>query len=129
MGKANILVVEDETLVAASIKLSLVNLGYTVTSIVTSGEEAVEKAETDRPDLVLMDIVLEGEMDGIEAASQINSRLHIPFIYVTAYANGKTRERANETSPYGYLIKPFKDQELDAAIQDALKKHQKETEE
>jgi two-component system, response regulator PdtaR len=123
MSKASILIVEDEILVAASIKIALQNLGYNVTSTVPSGEEAILKAKEDNPDLILMDIVLSGDMDGIEAASKIRSLYQIPFIYLTAYANGKTKERANQTNPDGYIIKPFKNRELNETIESALNKY------
>lgn len=129
MSKASILVVEDEILVAASIKIALQNLGYNVTSTVPSGEEAILRAKEDNPDLILMDIVLSGDMDGIEAASKIRSLYQIPFIYLTAYANGKTKERAKQTDPDGYIIKPFKNRELNDTIESALKKYREGTEE
>lgn len=120
MPKAKILVVEDEYLVGTALKITLIRLGYEVTSIVSTGKEAIEKAEKEKPDLILMDIVLEGEMDGIEAANEIYSRFKIPVIYVTAHADIMTRERADSANPFGYLIKPYKDEELDKIILKAL---------
>ncbi len=91
MSKARIMIVEDEWTVAEEIKMVLQSFEYTVTSMSSSGEEAIQNAEKDKPDLVLMDIVLEGEMDGIEAANEIRSRFNIPIIYLTAYADEKLR--------------------------------------
>ena len=109
MKKKQILVVEDERIVADDIKMSVQRLGYDVCGIAFSGEEATKKAEEMNTDLVLMDIVLEGEMDGIGAASAIRSRFDIPIVYLTAYADKKTLERAKITEPFGYIIKPFED--------------------
>ncbi|GAI24123.1 unnamed protein product, partial [marine sediment metagenome] len=95
--KTKILIVENERIVAEDIKRTLQNLGYTVCPIVTSGDEAVKKAEQESPDLILMDIVLQDEMSGIEAAEQIRTRFNIPIIYLTAYADAKTLERAKIT--------------------------------
>ena len=123
MGKMNILVVEDERIVAEDIKMRLQKLGYAVPGVAFSGEEAVKKAENMQPDLVLMDIVLEKKMSGIEAASIISSRFNIPIIYLTAYADNKTLERAKITEPFGYILKPFEDREVYTTIEMALYKH------
>jgi len=123
MKRKQILVVEDERIVADDIRTSLERLEYTVPAIVYSGGEAIKKAAEINPDLVLMDIVLEGEMDGIEAASAIRSRFDIPVVYLTAYADKKTLERAKITEPFGYIIKPFEDRELNSTIEIALYKH------
>ena len=123
MAQSRILVVEDEVIVADDIRRSLKNLGYDVPSIVSSGEAAIKKAEEDRPDLVLMDIMLQGKMDGIEAAGNIISRFDIPVVYLTAYSDEKILERAKITEPFGYLIKPYKDRELEINIEIALYKH------
>jgi putative nucleotidyltransferase with HDIG domain len=128
MSNAKILIVEDERIVAEDIKKTLQNLGYAVCSIVTSGAEAVKKAEQDSPDLILMDIVLQDEMSGIEAAEQIRTRFNIPVIYLTAYADVKTLERAKITEPFGYIIKPFDERELHSTIEMALYKNQTERE-
>jgi len=98
-------------------------MGYAVPEVVSSGEEAVKKAEEIKPDLVLMDIVLRGKMNGIDAAGQIRSMFNIPVIYLTAYADEKTLERAKLTEPFGYIIKPFEDRELHSAIETSLYKH------
>lgn len=124
--KTRILVVEDEVITAKAIQKILQTLGYEVLALVASGEDAVAKAATDRPDLVLMDITLEGAMDGIEAANQIHARLNIPLIYLTSHASQDFLERTKITAPYGYLIKPFRDRELHAQIEIGLYRHQAE---
>ncbi|MFQ5963823.1 MAG: response regulator [Candidatus Scalinduaceae bacterium] len=128
MAKSKIMIVEDEWITADDIKMSLQSLGYTVTSMSSSGEEAIQNAEKDRPDLVLMDIMLKGEMDGIEAAGQIRSCYNIPIIYLTAYADEKILERARITEPFGYILKPFVNEDLKIAIEIALYKHRVEKE-
>ncbi|MBW2020734.1 MAG: PAS domain S-box protein, partial [Deltaproteobacteria bacterium] len=127
MAKTQILVVEDKGIVAEDIQRSLQALGYGVSGVASSGEEAIKKAEETRPDLVLMDIMLQGELNGIEAADQIRSRFNIPIIYLTAYADDKTLERAKITEPFGYIIKPFEDRELHTTVEMALYKHEMET--
>jgi PAS domain S-box-containing protein len=126
MTVTQILVVEDESVVAMDIQSRLMGLGYRVPAIVARGEDAVEKAESLRPDLVLMDIRLKGQMDGVEAASHIRARLDIPVVFLTAYADAATLERAKTTESYGYLLKPFKEGELRTTIEMALYKHQME---
>ncbi|MBU7029832.1 MAG: response regulator [Theionarchaea archaeon] len=120
----SVLIVEDESIVAKDIRKRLQNLGYTVSAIASSGKEALQKAK-DNPDVVLMDIVLKGDMDGIEAAEHIRTG-GIPVIYVTAYADDKTLQRAKITEPYGYILKPFEDRELHTVIEMALYKHEME---
>lgn len=122
MLKTRILVVEDEAIVAEDIGRSLLNLGYAVASKVSSGKEAIKKAEETNPDLVLMDIVLKGNMDGIETAKQIKT-LDIPVVYLTAFSDEKTLERAKITEPFGYIVKPFRERELHIIIEMALFKH------
>ena len=121
-----ILVVEDQAIIARDVQAILQRLGYEVPAIALTGEEAVREAETQRPDLVLMDIVLKGEMDGIQATEQIRARLDIPVVYATAYADPAVLERAKVTDPLGYVIKPFEARELSAAIEMALYKHRME---
>ena len=128
MTKKEILVVEDEIIVGEHIRRCLQNLGYSVCSVASSGKKAIEEAEEKKPDLVLMDIVLQGEMDGIETASQIRSRFNIPVVYLTAYSDEKILERAKITEPYGYIIKPFNERELHINIEIALYKHTAERE-
>ena len=128
MVKAKIMSVEDEWTVADDIKMFLERLGYTVTSISSSGDEAIQNAEKDKPDLVLMDIVLEGEMDGIEAANEIRTRFNIPIVYLPAYADDKILERAKITEPSGYIVKPFVNEDLKINIEMALYKDKTEKE-
>ncbi len=126
MTEADILVVEDERIVAEDIKETLEDIGYSVVDIVSSGEEAVKKSNESRPDLVLMDIVLTGEMDGVEAAEKIRSEEDIPVIYLTAYSDDEKLKRAKVTEPFGYIIKPFRRRELHSNIEMALYKHEME---
>ncbi len=123
MPNSQILVVEDERIVASDIEKRLKRLGYRVLATVASGEEAIEKAHDTEPDLVLMDIVLKGGMDGISAADKIHALFNIPVIYLTAYADPDTLARVKKSEPYGYLIKPFEERELIAAIEIALERH------
>lgn len=122
MAKGRILVVEDERIVAKDISKRLKDLGYGVVAAVSSGEAAIETATEARPDLVLMDIQLKGSVDGIEAAEKIRSELNIPVIYLTAYADENTLQRAKVTEPFGYIIKPFDERDLHAAIEIALRR-------
>lgn len=122
-GSVRILLVEDESLIAEDIKSVLKQLGYSVLPAVSSGEEAVRQAEELKPDLILMDIILSGEMDGVTATEIIRSRSDIPIIYLTAHADEGTLERAKKTEPYGYILKPFHDQELKSVIDTAMYKH------
>ncbi|RJQ24318.1 MAG: GGDEF domain-containing response regulator [Nitrospiraceae bacterium] len=127
MADKKILVAEDESIVGLHIADSLRKLGYAVPAVVASGEEAVRKSGELRPDLILMDIVLKGDMDGIEAAGLIRSRFNIPVIYLTAYGDDETLRRAKITEPLGYILKPFKERELHTAIEIALYRHEMET--
>ncbi len=122
----SILVVEDENIVAKDVVNRLKNLGYTVTGAVASGEDAVRAVNLRHPDLVMMDIMLKGNMDGIEAARRIFETLDIPVVYLTAYADEKTLLRAKVTEAFGYLLKPFEERELHITIEMALFKHQME---
>ena len=122
----HILVVEDEIIVAKNTLNLLESLGYNVPAVVSTGEEAIKKAAETHPDLVLMDIKLEGDIDGIEAANQIRHSLHIPIVYLTACADDKTLQRAKITEPYGYIIKPLEERELQSNIEIALYKHKME---
>lgn len=123
MVNGRILVVEDEHIVAMGIKKMLKSLDYTVTGIASSGEEAISKAESTFPDLVLMDIMLKGDMDGVEAAEAIRNISKIPIIYLTAYSDSKILQRAKKTEPYGYIVKPFDEKDLHSSIEMALYKH------
>ena len=126
MKQTRILVVEDECIVALDIQERLESLGYNVPATVAFGEKAIEQAGLLRPDLVLMDIHLQGQMDGIEAADHIRRQFGIPVIYLTANADHPTVERAKFTEPFGYVIKPFEERELHTTIEVALYKHQSE---
>jgi len=126
MAKTRILVVEDEGIISWDMENTLNRMGYEVAGAVDSGEEAIQKAVETKPDLVLMDIVLKGEMDGVEAAKQIRDRLDIPVIYLTSYADEQTLQRAKITEPFGYLLKPFEEKELHSTIEVALYRHEME---
>lgn len=128
MARARILIVEDNAVVAEDIQNSLEKFGFDVCATVPSGEKAIQKANEDAPDLVLMDILLKGEMNGTEAAEQIHSQFDIPVIYLTALGDEEVLEKAKRTEPFGYIIKPFEDRELNTAIEIALYKHKKERE-
>lgn len=128
MSKANILVVEDESIVSKDIQLSLKKLGYNVIGAANNGEKAIEMAFALQPDLILMDIMLKGEINGIRATKRIQTKVNIPVIYLTAYADENTLDRAKVTQPYGYIIKPFKEIDLQTSIEMALYKHKKEME-
>jgi signal transduction histidine kinase len=123
MNATEILIVEDELLIAKNLARKLEKLGYKIVNIVSSGDRAIENALSLQPDLILMDIAIKGEIDGIETAAKIYEQLHIPIIYTTAYADDNTIQRAEETGSYGYLIKPFQERDLHATIKMALSKH------
>jgi light-regulated signal transduction histidine kinase (bacteriophytochrome) len=123
-----ILVVEDEAIVAESIASKLGKIGYQVAGPVSTGEDAVRVAGEVRPDVILMDIHLAGTIDGIEAAGEITEKFHIPVIFLTAYADDKTLERAKEVKPFGYIIKPFRERDLDATIRMAQERSKLEAE-
>ena len=127
MPNNNIMIVEDEKIVAEDIRASVKKMGYSVCAMATTGVEAIEKAELMRPGLILMDIVLKGNMDGIEAASQIKERYKIPIVYLTAFGDDKVVQRAKIAEPYGYITKPFRDRDLQIAIEIALYKKQAES--
>jgi DNA-binding NarL/FixJ family response regulator len=124
MIEATILIVEDEAIVAADLSAKLQRLGYKVCGIADEGKDAVALASSLRPDLVLMDIRLEGSMDGIEAAEAICRSHDVPVIYLTAHSNAATVDRAKLTGPSGYILKPFEERELATQIELALYKHQ-----
>jgi PAS domain S-box-containing protein len=126
MNPVTILIVEDDRIVARDIQNRLTLLGYAVIGVTRSGEEAIQLATQLHPDLVLMDIRLEEGMDGVTAAQEIRNRLHLPVIYLTAYADEETLERARVTEPLGYILKPFEERELRTAIEMALYKHKAE---
>ncbi|MBF0456384.1 MAG: response regulator [Nitrospirae bacterium] len=126
MSKARILIVEDEWIIAANLRSTLEGLGYEVTSVVLSGEDAIIHAEAENPGIVLMDIKLRGDMDGVEAADTIKALYDIPVVYLTSNTDDATFERAVDTDSFGYLVKPFEKMELKYAIEMALYKHKTE---
>ena len=126
MNPAKILIVENENIVAWDIQNILEGLGYIVTAIASSGAEAIQQVAATNPDLVLMDIRLQGEMDGIKASEEIYSRFNIPVVYLTAHADETTLKRAKITEPFGYIIKPFQEKELNATIEIALYKYKQQ---
>ena len=128
MKRKQILIVEDERIIAEDLKKTLVKFGYEVCSVVSSGIAAVEKADELRPDMILMDILLESDMTGIEAAEQIRTIFNIPVIYLTAYADDATLKKAKITEPFAYLLKPFEEKELKAAIEMSFYKSDMEKE-
>ncbi|WP_318728245.1 ATP-binding protein [Roseofilum sp. Guam] len=128
MNLIKILVVEDERIIAMDIRNSLQRMGYAVVGIVSSGEKALEKVPEVKPDLVLMDIVLKGEMDGIEAGKKIIHNFKIPVVYLTSHTDPKTLERAKKTNPFGYIVKPFEERDLNTTLDIALARAQVEIE-
>lgn len=128
MREARLVIAEDELIVAKDLQRSLERLGYEVLATVATGEDAVARAGALHPDLVLMDIVLRGDTDGIDAASAIRERFDIPVVYLTAHADEATLQRAKVTEPFGYVLKPFEERELHKAILMALHKHRLEQE-
>jgi len=123
MKNAKIMIVEDENIVAMGIKSKLESLGYSVPCTASSAEDAIRKADLFYPDLVLMDILLKGEGDGIVAGDYIRKNFDIPVIYLTAYTDEETLERAKLTHPAGYISKPFKLEDIHTNIEIALHKN------
>ena len=128
MNKAQILAVEDEPIIARDIQNTLKRLGYEVPTTVPSGEEAVQRVEEINPDLVLMDIMLEGNMDGVEAAGLIRDRFDVPVVYLTSHADEGTLGRVKGTGSYGCILKPFEERELRTTIEIVLRKNKTERE-
>ncbi|MDZ8106449.1 MAG: response regulator transcription factor [Nostoc sp. DedQUE12a] len=124
MASARILIVEDEILVAREIESHLQSMAYEVVGIAVTTNTVIQKTTENMPDLVLMDINLQGSQDGIDMAAEISDRFKIPVIYITAYADDSTLERAKLTNPFGYVLKPFTQQELRVAIELALFRQQ-----
>ena len=122
--KQRLIIVEDERIEAEAVKVCLNSRGYDVVASVATGEEAVEQAERLLPDLILMDIMLKGEMDGIQAAEQIRKKFKSPIVYFTAYTDDSTLQRVKKTAPHGFIIKPFEENELIGVVETALYKHQ-----
>ncbi|MBC8507808.1 MAG: response regulator [Anaerolineales bacterium] len=123
MSQKRILIVEDESIVALDIKKRLENMGYFVTGMVTKGEDAFAKASETEPDLVLMDIKLAGEIDGIRTAEHMREFFSLPIIFITAYSDDATLARAKITQPFGYIVKPIRDQDLHSNIEMSFYNH------
>ena len=123
MKKARILIVEDEGIVAVNTKTALLSFGYDVLPIAISAKTALELAQRERPDLVLMDIKLRGPQDGIDAATIIWEEYGIPSVFVSAYGTEETMERVGRIAHFGFLEKPVEEWQLEPAIEEALKKH------
>lgn len=117
------LIVEDEALIAEELRERLLRLGFSVIAAVGSGEEGIEIATRERPDLVLMDIRLSGNKDGVQAAREIREQIDVPIVYVTAHSDRRTVERANKTDHDGFILKPFLRGELHSTIEVALQRH------
>ena len=126
MTTANILVVEDDKIIAKGIEKRLRTMGYAVAGLISTGEEAVQKAAELRPDLILMDIFLGDSMDGVAAAGLIRDQVDLPVVYLTAYSDPATLLRAKVTEPFGYVLKPYEDRDLQTAIEIGLYKHKQE---
>ncbi len=126
MSAARILVVEDESIVANDIRTRLASLGYEVSGTAATGEEAIQKAHELRPDLVLMDLMLKGDLDGVDASWEILKFLNVPVVYLTAYADSNSLARAKITRPFGYILKPYQTRELNVTIEMALFRHRME---
>jgi PAS domain S-box-containing protein len=126
MAGCKVLVVEDENLIAMDLQRRLEGLGYSVTGTAGTGEAAMRLARATHPDIVLMDIVLRGPIDGIELSARMRSELDIPVVYVTAHSDEKTVSRAKATGPYGYVTKPVDDRQLQIVIEMAVYKHSSE---
>ncbi|MGD8967984.1 MAG: GAF domain-containing protein, partial [Anaerolineae bacterium] len=123
MANARILIAEDEAIVALDIKQTLERQGYAVSAVVSSAAEAIQECAETRPDLVLMDIALQGELSGVDAAHQISTHFRIPVIYLTAHGDEATAQEAKITQPLGYILKPLKDRELELTVEMALQRH------
>ena len=118
-----ILVVEDVANVATVLKARLESYGYEICDVANTGQKAIDSTLRFRPDLVLMDIMLEGDMNGIEAAAKILNKIDVPIIYLSCLSDHKVMDRAIETNPYGYIVKPYDSAELRFSIENALRKH------
>ena len=127
MTRTRVMVVEDERIVALNLQRRLTKLGYEISSVVTSGSEALRHINQDRPDIVLMDVNIEGDIDGIETASRIPEEYNLPVVYLTAYSEEATLQRARTTQPYGFLLKPISERELHATIQMVLERRRADT--
>ncbi len=129
MAQTKVFILEDENIVAKDIEQSLNKLGYDVVGIASSGEKLIKLLNTGlQPEVFLMDIMIKGEMDGIEVAEYVKNKFGLPVIFLTAYADEDTLSKAKITEPYGYILKPFKEIDLHTTIEMALYKHQKTAE-
>ena len=126
MSKINVFVVEDESIVSKDIQNSLNKIGYNVVGSASSGEKALENIRIEQPDIILMDIMLKGSMNGIDVAEIVKNELEIPVIFLTAYADESTLSKAKISEPYGYILKPFKEIDLQTSIDMEIYKHKKE---
>ncbi|MFY9637495.1 MAG: response regulator, partial [Methanobacterium sp.] len=126
MLKSRIFIIEDDAIEAMDIKINLESMGYEVLGVAGSGEEALQKLSQSKPDLVLIDIVIKGAMNGVEVAHKIKNEFDLPFIYLTSHSEETTMEKAKITEPFGYVIKPFDVTELKYTIEIALYKHKME---
>ncbi|HHZ65807.1 MAG TPA: response regulator transcription factor [Flavobacteriales bacterium] len=126
MKRAKILIVEDESIVAKDIQVTLEKLGYDVVGTIAEGEKVLDIVKDKTPDLILMDIMLKGKMTGIDVSIQIHKEISVPIIYMTAYADKDTLSKAKMTQPHGYIIKPYKEVDLRTTVEIALYKHKKE---
>jgi len=122
LSDVRVLLVEDDNIIAKVAEWRLKNLGYSLCGRATTGAEAMELVVNTRPDIVLMDINIKGDIDGIETAKMIKKGFNIPVVYVTSHSDGPTLERAKETHPDGFITKPFEDNDLRVAIELALRK-------
>lgn len=127
MSLANILVVEDDPTIAIDIRFNLEDNNYTVVNVLHAAEQAVQLLDKVNVDLILLDINLDGEMTGIELAEIVNQKFQVPFIFLTSYSDKSTLEKASHTFPAGYIVKPFKENDLAPAIQMALARHSAES--
>lgn len=129
MANTKVFILEDENIVAKDIEQSLKKLGYDVVGIASSGEKVIKLLNDGiRPEIFLMDIMIKGDMDGIEVAKYVKEKYNLPVIFLTAYADENTLSKAKITEPYGYILKPFKEVDLHTTIEMALYKHQKTAE-
>lgn len=122
-----ILIVEDEQLVAMDAEMQLVAFGYEVTGIAATGKEALRLAETTQPNLILMDVQLRGSRDGFATAAEVQQQMNIPIVFVTAFGNEEAQRRAKAASPYGFLIKPYRPEDLRAVVSAALEQYRTST--
>lgn len=119
-GNKKVIIVEDEMIIAQDIKLFVLSLGYDVINIFSKGESLLDKVIQEKPDLIIMDVFLNGQIDGIETAKRLKGLYEVPILFVTAHSDKGTMRNIERTGYYGYIIKPFKEYELKTAIEDAL---------